>query len=161
MSERPPPRFNLTFCEGAKEGDLWRVVSVAPSDSARGLESVTWERVQAEPGTFRRRGDGLWPPLPDTRPVSDEEAREIADRMDAALDAGGEFIRTQAPFLPPERVDAGLQQALNSGWAKPVTSPFADLDCEPQLAAAQERQERRDRMAEMYAGKPLPGETEP
>lgn len=160
MTERPP-RFNLTFCEGAKVGDLWRVVSVAPSGTTRALESVTWERVQAAPDQYRKRGDGLWPPLPDTRPVSDEEAREIAERMDAALDAGGEFLRTQAPFLPPDDVGPGLQRALDSGWAKPVTSPFADLDCEPQLAAAQERQAKRDRMAETYAGMPLPGETEP
>lgn len=93
-------------------GDLWRVASV-------GAGGVTFERVEAEPGTFRRRGDGLYPDLPDVRPCTDEEAREVTERMDAAMKSGSDFVRFDAPFLPPGEQAAGLQQALDRGWAKP------------------------------------------
>lgn len=77
-------------------GDLWRVVKADPDESR-----VTLERVAAPPGTYRKPGDGLHPrvPAPDTRPISDAEAKAINDQMDAALDAERDKLRAWA-FSP-------------------------------------------------------------
>ena len=98
MSE--PGAFLLNAWEGLEQGDLWRVVRLE-GDFAR------FERVQAEPGTFRKRGDGLWPPLPDVRPISVEEAQTLTAEMDAAMAAHGARIEAWA-FNP----DNPLNQAL-------------------------------------------------
>ena len=95
------PVFLMQAFPGIEQGDLWRVT--LEGDFAR------FERVQAEPGTFRKRGDGLWPPLPDARPISDEEARALAAEMEAAMQRGRACLEAW-PFSP----DNPLNQALTT-----------------------------------------------
>lgn len=100
-----PSRFEAPMVGDAEVGDLWRVSHIEG-------ETVTFERVVAEHGTFRRKGDGLWPrwSYPDTRPLSDAEALRLADEMDAGLKAEVERL-----------VSLRLQnEALMKDWAKPV-----------------------------------------
>lgn len=114
------PRLSTAMCAAAV-GDLWRVVRVDEEPPPGQWRGVTLERVEADPGQYRRRGDGLWPPLPDVTPISDEEASELSARMDAAMTSASEFVTTQAPFLPVDQVGPGLDAALARGWAKPVS----------------------------------------
>jgi hypothetical protein len=115
-----PPRL-ATATRAAAVGDLWRVVRVDEEPPPGQWRGVTLERVQAEPGTYRSRGDGLWPPLPEAPPISDEEARAISARMDGAMDAMGKCLAHEAPFLPADEVVPALDAALARGWARPVT----------------------------------------
>lgn len=84
-------RFVTVLQGDVRAGDRWLVQSVDPETGA-----TVFVRQEAEPGQFRRRGDGRWPPLPDPTPVSDEEARVLADELDAALVREGERLRAEA-----------------------------------------------------------------
>lgn len=97
-------------------GDLWRVAKVDP------IKGVTYERVRAEPGQYRRRGDGLHPNLPDVEPVSDEEARRCADEMDAAM-VRGRVALEEWPFSPDNPVNQALEAARDC--------PAHDTRCRP------------------------------
>lgn len=116
-----PPRL-ATATRAAAVGDLWRVVRVDEDPPPGEWRGVTLERVQAEPGTYRRRGDGLWPPLPEAPPISDEDARAISAKMEAAMAEASRFVAgTAFRDVHGEDLAAGVNAALARGWAKPVT----------------------------------------
>lgn len=100
MSQDGVPRMGLTLMAGPQVGDIWRVESVA-TDEREELRFVVFERVQAEPGQYRKRGDGLYPPLPDTRPLSPEEVTRLNAEMDAAMAEGQRLLEAEAFRLPP------------------------------------------------------------
>lgn len=137
MSE--PSRFLMQVVGDIEQGDLWRVAKVEG-------DFATFERVRAEPGQFRGlQPDGLWPRLPPagSRPISDEEARALADEMDRAMSEHGRQFRDAArehneqlaralqaelaAVEGPEPVPLHPGQDNGAGYEP---GPFADLDCE-------------------------------
>lgn len=123
MSE--PSRFALTLpAEQHAVGDLWRVESVS-TDERPELRFLVFERVKAEPDQYRARGDGLWPPLPAARPVSPEEAKAIADQMDAAMSRCAREA-VEAMREHNQLVTEAIERELRGEQP----SPFADLDSE-------------------------------
>lgn len=139
MSE--PSALEVPLVGDVQPGDRWFVASV---DQAAG--TVRFERVRAQPGHFRGlQPDGLWPRLPPagSRPITDEEARALADEMDRSMAEHGRRCR-DAVRAENERWSQAMQAELAAAEGPEPTpqSPFSDLDCEDpreQVAAVQER----------------------
>lgn len=106
-------RFQMPLFPGedVQPGDRWFVESL---DQAAG--TVTFARATPEPDQYRSPRDGLHPRVTlGTRPISDEEAKALADEMDAAMAAGRDRLEAW-PFSPDNPFNAvGTLEPLPEG----------------------------------------------